>query len=102
MVHHQSSSAARVSPSANDESKNAYDIFLEGLVLFVAGALGMLLPLLAMTSGSVRIEMVKVAVQLTMENRLEARSDVHSLWKCVRGRCHASCRTCTHVKRRFE
>ena len=44
----------RVIPSSGDSAMNAYDIFLEGLVLFVAGAVGMLLPLLAMSSGSVR------------------------------------------------
>ena len=37
------------------DSSNAYDIFIEAFILFLAGALGMLLPLLAVASGSVGV-----------------------------------------------
>jgi hypothetical protein len=40
-------------PAPPDSARNSFDVMLESLVLFVAGAVGMLLPLLAMTSGSV-------------------------------------------------
>ena len=45
----------RVNPST-DSAQNAYQIFLEALVLFIAGAVGMLLPLLALSSGSVSLK----------------------------------------------
>jgi len=48
----QSQLQLRVAPG--DTTKNAFDVFIEAFVLFLAGALGMLLPLMVMTSNSVR------------------------------------------------
>jgi hypothetical protein len=54
----------RIIPPSAGLSVNALDVFLEALVLFLAGAMGMLLPLLAMNSGSVSVLQFKVYLHI--------------------------------------
>jgi hypothetical protein len=71
----------RIIPPSAGSSVNFLDVFIEALILFLAGAMGMLLPLLAMNSGSVSFGGISDRPNTDLDAAV-SWSNVHRIRKC--------------------